>query len=397
VIVRCERCETRFKLDESRLPARGARVRCSRCKHAFFVIPPGASREQLVHDVAAHSAATASAAHRTPGATWDLDEGNRPPAPAVTNAKATASPAAETEDENDWRFEDDVPIVEASAAEASLDLTGSVTAPPSFLAAPEANEDSFADLGDPETWDLLSDDGPAPTPTSTPRPTPGSAPARPAFESAAPIPVAEPVPAPAPAARAVEPVLVETTPIEAAPSPVPTVRSAPPTAARQAPAVRAAGWAAAAALSALVAGASLSIPASTPITLAPIAGFDVTEARTRIVDNATTGPLLVVSGRLRNPGPAPRTLGAPLRLQLLDAAGAPIAGASAFAGPTLSTRRVREEAPEQLRSAQDAGATELASQPVAAGAELSFDAVFGPPPSAAARVAIAAAGTPPES
>jgi predicted Zn finger-like uncharacterized protein len=31
---------TKFNLDESKLPAKGAKVRCSRCQHVFFVTPP---------------------------------------------------------------------------------------------------------------------------------------------------------------------------------------------------------------------------------------------------------------------------------------------------------------------------------------------------------------------
>jgi predicted Zn finger-like uncharacterized protein len=31
---------TKFSLDESRIPAKGAKVRCSRCQHVFFVVPP---------------------------------------------------------------------------------------------------------------------------------------------------------------------------------------------------------------------------------------------------------------------------------------------------------------------------------------------------------------------
>ena len=41
MVVVCEKCETRFHLSDERVPAKGARVRCSRCKHAFFVTPPG--------------------------------------------------------------------------------------------------------------------------------------------------------------------------------------------------------------------------------------------------------------------------------------------------------------------------------------------------------------------
>jgi len=39
VIVTCEACDTRFQLDDERIPSEGVRVRCSCCRHGFFVSP----------------------------------------------------------------------------------------------------------------------------------------------------------------------------------------------------------------------------------------------------------------------------------------------------------------------------------------------------------------------
>ncbi len=394
MIVRCERCETRFKLDEARLPARGARVRCSRCKHAFFVIPPGSSREDLVHDVAASTAAAANPTTRSPGPTWDLEDGSGTPATAApigrsAAAASNAAAGAEPDDDNDWRFEDDLPGIDAGETAASLDLTGSS---PAFLPSPDANEDSFADLGDPETWDLLSNDSPAPMPVPE-SPVPDVAPpvVLPEVPSAA-VPVVREIETPVPTrAPVASPIASATT------TPVVAARSATAPAASRSAVARAAGWTTAVALSAFVAWASLSPPTTTPVSLAPVAGFDVTEARARILENAAAGPVLVVSGRLRNPASTPRALGAPLRVQLLDAAGVPLEGASAFAGPILSTQRIREAPPEQLRAAQQADAVAFARRSVEAGGELRFDAIFGPAPRAAASVVFDAAGTTPSS
>lgn len=38
MIIQCEKCKTRFKLDDSRVSASGVRVRCSRCSHTFVVL-----------------------------------------------------------------------------------------------------------------------------------------------------------------------------------------------------------------------------------------------------------------------------------------------------------------------------------------------------------------------
>jgi predicted Zn finger-like uncharacterized protein len=46
MIVTCASCLTKFSLDESRIPAKGAKVRCSRCQHVFFIVPPTESNEE---------------------------------------------------------------------------------------------------------------------------------------------------------------------------------------------------------------------------------------------------------------------------------------------------------------------------------------------------------------
>ena len=40
MIVACEKCQSRFKLDESRIKASGFKARCSRCQHVFTAIKP---------------------------------------------------------------------------------------------------------------------------------------------------------------------------------------------------------------------------------------------------------------------------------------------------------------------------------------------------------------------
>ena len=53
MVVVCEKCDTRFHLDDTRVPAKGARVRCSRCKHAFFVQPAGREQADVVDELVA--------------------------------------------------------------------------------------------------------------------------------------------------------------------------------------------------------------------------------------------------------------------------------------------------------------------------------------------------------
>jgi predicted Zn finger-like uncharacterized protein len=50
MIVTCASCLTKFNLDDSRIPAKGAKVRCSRCKHVFYVVPPPETKEEIIED-----------------------------------------------------------------------------------------------------------------------------------------------------------------------------------------------------------------------------------------------------------------------------------------------------------------------------------------------------------
>jgi predicted Zn finger-like uncharacterized protein len=92
VIVECSNCDTRFQLDDARVPLRGIRVRCSRCKEAFFLEHPDAKKEDVVNDVAEQAAHGAP-----PDATRDLASG-------APRSRATSEP-----EEEDWEFNADVP------------------------------------------------------------------------------------------------------------------------------------------------------------------------------------------------------------------------------------------------------------------------------------------------
>jgi predicted Zn finger-like uncharacterized protein len=366
VIVRCESCDTRFKLDESRIPARGARVRCSRCKHAFFVVPPGAAPEKAVHEIA--EAAAREERTRPPEPSWDLDdasEGAGAKNPIARPQAASVDLGGGEGEDNEWRFEDEVPGFDAT--DPGLEVVPPALAAPTLDADP--NESSFAGLGEPESWDLSAD------PTA-PDPDPP-----------------RPAPAPVEAVRAPEPPRVERSPVA---RPRPAVTSAPeperapvrePVAALPTGGPREwLGWLATAALLALVAFGALrpgpvgAVDAEHP----PVAGLELVGLRARLLENAHAGPILVVSGRLRNPAASPRGTETPLEVQLLDAAGRSL-DASAPIGPSLDVARLREEDPDRLRAEQSEAAARWTRTPLAAGSELAFDAVFAAAPREAVR------------
>ncbi|MBW2230194.1 MAG: zinc-ribbon domain-containing protein, partial [Deltaproteobacteria bacterium] len=97
--VTCTNCDTSFQLDDARVPNQGIRVRCSRCKEAFFLQHPSASPSDAVDAVA--SEAAQSGGTRPPDMTQDL-----PPGAQVQG----------DEDEHDWEFN-----VDPSEAKESQD------------------------------------------------------------------------------------------------------------------------------------------------------------------------------------------------------------------------------------------------------------------------------------
>ena len=128
MIVTCEQCTTSFDLDEARIPSGGVRVRCSRCKHAFFLASPNAAQAEAaapdaVHSIAEEAAADAAAGVPEPSAdlgddTWgglggdpvrlgDTAAGET----SLTEAMADAAPEPAQDDvdeEDDWQFSEEV-------------------------------------------------------------------------------------------------------------------------------------------------------------------------------------------------------------------------------------------------------------------------------------------------
>jgi predicted Zn finger-like uncharacterized protein len=50
MIITCASCLTKFNLDDSLIQAKGIKVRCSRCKHTFYVVPPPETKEEMIEN-----------------------------------------------------------------------------------------------------------------------------------------------------------------------------------------------------------------------------------------------------------------------------------------------------------------------------------------------------------
>jgi predicted Zn finger-like uncharacterized protein len=372
LILTCERCDTRFRLDEGRLPAGGARVRCSRCKHAFFVKPAGAPAADLVHQVA--EAALTQARTPSPAPSWDLGEDTNvrtaPPPTKTRTPAASDALAGDFEEESDWRFEDEMQLGDTGA---SLDLPNGEAPAPSIA---DPNESSFAELGDPESWDLLS----SPV-LATPLPQP-SPPVRPAMPAPQPIERVE-VKAPLREPSALVREGAAATRVAEALAIVPGFEFSP--------AARGGAWFALVALVALATWTTI-VPAAPPaapqLGVVSLGALELRSVRARKIENVVAGPIWVVSGELRNSSDEPSALGTTLGVSLLDRAGAPIEAAAATLNASLSVQRLREEDPARLRAEADAAASELAAQLLAPGASIAVDAVFAAPAREATRFAV---------
>ncbi len=400
MIITCEQCQTRFQLDDSRIPARGARVRCSRCKHAFFVRRPGAGRDEVVEEVVAE----ATGPGRAPAATADLP-GPGDTDPGLSRSLDALGGSGDDDEvfqdfEEDWEFNEDPPAdgaeagrgraeprrapsprpeprkpapaprpeprkaAEASRPPRAAEPRAEAAAP--RVATPPASDPELDALGSPDEWDFLADDGPRVSPPELP----------PETSNHREEPVAETPQAPETAPRA-------------------PARPGRVRAPRAAGVLVAVGWAVSLAL--LAAGLGQVVRSSAAPPAAPalarvlqVGGLSAVDVRAQLVENAVAGPMLVVRGRLELTAPGALPPGGGLRVQLVSATGQPLAGATAWAGPGLDEAARRELAPRALREAQESRAGFLAG---AMGA-VPFEAVFAEVPEEAADFVLEGAPTP---
>jgi predicted Zn finger-like uncharacterized protein len=395
VIVACERCETRFQLDDARVPANGIRVRCSRCKHAFVVQRPDASAADAIHAIAQDAARNA---HSAPPATSDFDETIRSTRPLVAEAPG---PPAGGGDEEDWTFnEPSAPLSVKPSDERATSRRGMAPlAPPkeeSIFAAdagseeiPPPDEPSLDAIGSPENWDFGvvggSEEGQgaveaAPETGARNAPVPPHAAASSSQASATPGTGTQ---GSGPAASGAQ----------RARTAVPKVRFDRMGLAGGADAVR---WAACGILLALVAALALTprpLPRTTLVApTAQVGPLVVEGARGRLVENAVGGPLLVVSATLRNAGSEPASAGGRIAVTLLgvdaDLSASAPSGRQAPAGEAPDEAALRLEDPAQLRDAIARSAEALAARTLAPGDAVPIGAVFVDLPRALSGIAI---------
>ena len=433
VIVECQNCDTRFQLDDERIPITGIRVRCSRCKEAFFLQHPEASRSETVDAIAADAVAQVSGgpepAEDLGGSAFDdlADDGtgglvggddveedwefnHDTPDPAADASAAVpnlfdandssglelasdspASESAESREEpeakasapasvefdgsfgsvDDFGSLSDDATAEADAPETGSALESDISDVIDSLASlnvddaqPEAEPTAVAgDLGEPEDWDLLGDDGEDLFFGDAAEPTP----MRVSAEASAPAVVDEPH------ARSVPR----------------TAGGAPRMLERAGAAV---GWLAFAALfaAALYSGVMGSVPIDRGANRYAVGSL---EADSVEMSWATVGggeTLLVVRGVLHNRTDASRIVGVSVAVDLLDATGRRLERAPALAARPFALEELRTLAPDERTARVSTGAAALARERISNGESIDFAAYFAAPPETARRVSVRA-------
>lgn len=106
MIVQCEKCKTKFRLDESLLKEKGSKVRCSVCSHVFMVYPPESSSTEP-----------------SPGQ-WDEEFQETVAIDAAAGVPETSEPGLEEEIDFEKAFESALQEKEVEVEITSEDLEG---------------------------------------------------------------------------------------------------------------------------------------------------------------------------------------------------------------------------------------------------------------------------------
>ena len=138
MIITCEQCQTRFRLADDKVKPGGSKVRCSKCRHVFTILPPPAP-DDSAFDFSALAIERTSEAATTAAAPEPAEP------PATTPTFAPAGPA-----EFDFGFSADTAAAEpavGAADQTAADATPVQAAEPLAAAAP-----ARPDHGD---WDAI--------------------------------------------------------------------------------------------------------------------------------------------------------------------------------------------------------------------------------------------------
>ncbi|MEE8475664.1 MAG: zinc-ribbon domain-containing protein [Myxococcota bacterium] len=389
MIVTCEKCSTRFELDDAKVPKQGIRVRCSQCKHAFLIEPPGADRVQR----AAEEAISGS-----PEPSQDLPD------------TATADPDQDSGSEPEWTFNHDFgespsaasPVDPGAVARDTVDDMLGDSSPESDstpdlrtdadesfgLAGDDSSSDVVDDiddqvnLADDDSVPDLVDHGSLPSDFSETGDESSMLDVESESESKS-----EPESGDAWDIRWGDPdgeEKVHSTPsatsegdASLASAPVDVASGVSAASIRLGQCAQGVGWMITLVLVvATLYGGLRPRPAvsvsGTPLPV--LAGMETESVSGRWIENAAAGPIFLVSGTLRATGPGP--VSPRLAVGLFDAQGEALEDAAMPIAPLLARRSLRESDPQSLDRYQRDAAQRLGLTVLEAGERRAFQALF---------------------
>ena len=109
MIIQCEKCLTRFRLDDSRVTEKGVKVRCTKCKHVFSVRKEAPDGDSLLSGMALAECSPVAATDGLPSLVteeWSFAAEAVPPSAAASEAPTAAN--------EEWSF-DGEPLPPAAA------------------------------------------------------------------------------------------------------------------------------------------------------------------------------------------------------------------------------------------------------------------------------------------
>ncbi|MFQ5585443.1 MAG: zinc-ribbon domain-containing protein [Thermodesulfobacteriota bacterium] len=184
MIIQCDECKTRFRLDDSKVTGRGVRVKCTKCQNLFVVTPPETEEEP---DQRAEETFEPSFAGETPpgekevgegdlgGEAKEAEEGIAPPfdteaqppeeekgeEPTWEDAFGEAGTSEGEEKEEGPSWEGDFGVEEGPEGEGGFDFGGGTADADEGVEGGE--EKSFGEGEEPSEWGI----GPMPEETSS--------------------------------------------------------------------------------------------------------------------------------------------------------------------------------------------------------------------------------------
>lgn len=142
MIIQCEKCQTRFRLDDSRVTEKGVKVRCTRCKYVFTVRKEEPVADTLFPEVALTDSSPPIPADESPAA---------PPEEWSFTAQSDQTPAADDQPvaapEDEWSFAAQAlptPVAESFESDA-FEMSGTERGETSAPVTTSAAEFDFSD------------------------------------------------------------------------------------------------------------------------------------------------------------------------------------------------------------------------------------------------------------